>query len=271
MPDRKVTVWGCCKDDSLTEAPGLLVGGMWAHRMAVGDYQTLIDRGWRRSGKYCYKPTMDKTCCPMFTIKCDALEIKLSKSQKKILKRMHQFLSHGNRKEFKTPEMDSSGAMGENEEFVKPKTEVKYDLASFSLPESATSPEQCLRAGNIIPVNNEVPAASKSMATETTNTNSPTKDSPNSKQDIRKITSKGIGADANRPPCRKAKVIRQEKREAKLAKQALESLARGESPMETKTSKQSSTEKSLEDFLNEPLSANPAHNLQVCWRTFCFI
>lgn len=73
-----------------------------------------------------------------------------------------------------------------------------------------------------------------------------------------------LGPDASRPPCRKAKLIRREKREAKLAKQAQEALARGESPMEAKVSKPNNTEKSLEDYLNEPLPANPAHNLEVC-------
>ena len=43
--------------------------GMWAHKLSAIDYQLLINRGWRRSGKYCYKPTMDKTCCPHYTIK----------------------------------------------------------------------------------------------------------------------------------------------------------------------------------------------------------
>jgi len=38
--------------------------------MTVQDYQDLIDRGWRRSGKYCYKPTVHVTCCPMYTIRC---------------------------------------------------------------------------------------------------------------------------------------------------------------------------------------------------------
>ncbi|XP_047346528.1 arginyl-tRNA--protein transferase 1 isoform X4 [Vespa velutina] len=66
--------------------------GMWAHSLTVQDYQNLIDRGWRRSGSYCYKPTMDQTCCPMYTIKCEALNFKISKSQKKILKRMTKFL-----------------------------------------------------------------------------------------------------------------------------------------------------------------------------------
>lgn len=48
---------------------GCIDSGMWAHAMTVSDYQDLIDRGWRRSGKYCYKPTMEVTCCPMYTIR----------------------------------------------------------------------------------------------------------------------------------------------------------------------------------------------------------
>lgn len=66
---------------------------MWAEMLTVEDYQNLIDRGWRRSGKYCYKPVMDITCCPLYTIKCEALNFKISKSQKKILKKVNKFLS----------------------------------------------------------------------------------------------------------------------------------------------------------------------------------
>ena len=44
---------------------------MWAHKLTVQDYQNLIDRGWRRSGSYCYKPMMDQTCCPAYTIRCN--------------------------------------------------------------------------------------------------------------------------------------------------------------------------------------------------------
>lgn len=43
--------------------------GMWAHCLNNQDYQDLIDRGWRRSGKYCYKPKNEQTCCPCYTIK----------------------------------------------------------------------------------------------------------------------------------------------------------------------------------------------------------
>ncbi|XP_018050108.1 PREDICTED: arginyl-tRNA--protein transferase 1 isoform X1 [Atta colombica] len=68
--------------------------GMWAHSLTVHDYQSLIDRGWRRSGCYCYKPMMNQTCCPQYTIKCEALDFRISKSQKKILKRMTKFLKN---------------------------------------------------------------------------------------------------------------------------------------------------------------------------------
>jgi hypothetical protein len=36
-------------------------------------YQGMIDRGWRRSGLYCYKPDLKRSCCPQYTIKCAAL------------------------------------------------------------------------------------------------------------------------------------------------------------------------------------------------------
>ncbi|KAH8285235.1 hypothetical protein KR054_006603 [Drosophila jambulina] len=71
--------------------------GMHSYRLDCQDYQDLIDRGWRRCGNYCYKMRNRETCCPCYTIKCDALEFKLSKSHKKILRRMNRFLRDGKR------------------------------------------------------------------------------------------------------------------------------------------------------------------------------
>ncbi|THH12257.1 hypothetical protein EW145_g155 [Phellinidium pouzarii] len=50
-------------------------------------YQKMIDRGWRRSGDYCYKPDMRRTCCPQYTIRLDALEFAPSKKQRKVVHR----------------------------------------------------------------------------------------------------------------------------------------------------------------------------------------
>ncbi|XP_017093675.2 arginyl-tRNA--protein transferase 1 isoform X2 [Drosophila bipectinata] len=71
--------------------------GMHAYTMRCQDYQDLIDRGWRRCGNYCYKLRNEDTCCPCYTIKCDALEFKLTKSNKRILRRMSRYLRDGKR------------------------------------------------------------------------------------------------------------------------------------------------------------------------------
>ena len=51
----------------------LFTSGMWLHILKVGDYQDLIDRGWRRSGMYGYKPIMTGACCALYTIRFDRL------------------------------------------------------------------------------------------------------------------------------------------------------------------------------------------------------
>lgn len=41
----------------------------FALRHVIQVYQKMIDRGWRRSGTYCYKPDLRHSCCPQYTIK----------------------------------------------------------------------------------------------------------------------------------------------------------------------------------------------------------
>ncbi|TFK43638.1 arginine-tRNA-protein transferase [Crucibulum laeve] len=58
-------------------------------------YQRMIDRGWRRSGSWCYKPELKTSCCPQYTIKLDAMEFKPSKSQRKLINRWNRFVLSG--------------------------------------------------------------------------------------------------------------------------------------------------------------------------------
>ncbi|XP_047497509.1 arginyl-tRNA--protein transferase 1-like isoform X2 [Penaeus chinensis] len=233
--------------------------GMWAHQITVGDYQDLIDRGWRRSGKYCYKPTMDKTCCPMYTIKCDAVELKLSKTQKKVLKRMHRYLSHGEIKKGNDPDNtfnnEISEDIGGNQEFIKPQYDTKEDLSGVSLQMPCEDAAKISKSATVHSNKSSahaparVPAEAKSQ------------DSPELSQEKKSTENKGL--NPNKPPCRKAKDIRRERREAKLAKRAQEAQGRGESPMEIPLNRVKNTAKTLEDFLNEPLPENPAHTLEI--------
>jgi len=66
--------------------------GLWAHALGCEHYQQLIDRGWRRSGKHVYKPAMKVTCCPQYTIRCEALRFRPSRSHKKTLKHFRAYL-----------------------------------------------------------------------------------------------------------------------------------------------------------------------------------
>ncbi|KAL3077728.1 hypothetical protein niasHT_019196 [Heterodera trifolii] len=70
----------------------LLDMGLWAHQLTVHHYQWLANRGWRRSGRFLYKPLMDRTCCPQYTIRLDVHKFRLSRTQKRVLRTMRDFL-----------------------------------------------------------------------------------------------------------------------------------------------------------------------------------
>ncbi|TKY47530.1 Arginyl-tRNA--protein transferase 1 [Spatholobus suberectus] len=66
--------------------------GMWANSLTVDDYQDLLDHGWRRSGCFLYKPEMERTCCPSYTIRLKASDFVPSKEQLRVSRRMQRFL-----------------------------------------------------------------------------------------------------------------------------------------------------------------------------------
>ncbi|XP_076897137.1 arginyl-tRNA--protein transferase 1-like [Bidens hawaiensis] len=85
---RRRSSCGYCKSGSNSS----ITHGLWAHSLTVHDYQALLDRGWRRSGCFLYKPEMEKTCCPSYTIRLKATDFLPSKEQARVSKRMQRFL-----------------------------------------------------------------------------------------------------------------------------------------------------------------------------------
>ncbi|KAF9909074.1 Arginyl-tRNA--protein transferase 1 [Linnemannia zychae] len=69
--------------------------GMSAHLMTCQDYQSLINRGWRRSGRYLYKPNLRDSCCPQYTIRMEANEFEASKHQRQVVNRFNNFIQEG--------------------------------------------------------------------------------------------------------------------------------------------------------------------------------
>lgn len=55
-------------------------------------YESLLNRGWRRSGTVLYKPDLHASCCPQYTIRLDAHAFHASKDQRQALNRFTKFV-----------------------------------------------------------------------------------------------------------------------------------------------------------------------------------
>uniref|UniRef100_A0A1B0CS26 Arginyl-tRNA--protein transferase 1 n=1 Tax=Lutzomyia longipalpis TaxID=7200 RepID=A0A1B0CS26_LUTLO len=198
--------------------------GMTAHVMSVRDYQDLIDRGWRRSGTYCYKPTNSSTCCPSYTIRCDALNFKLSKSHKKIIKRVNKFLRDGLK--------DS----GEKESNQDEETDAAEEIPIG--PQVTTGVIDVNKLVNKLVDEEQLPPCEPSSSMECSSVKEPVN-----------ATSSGSAAsqmDPLKPPCKKAKLLRLERKQAKMAQREAQGL-----PQQPVKKPPKNVEKSLEDFLGE--------------------
>ncbi|XP_065408412.1 arginyl-tRNA--protein transferase 1 isoform X14 [Chrysemys picta bellii] len=255
-------------------AQGKVSIGMWAHSMTVQDYQDLIDRGWRRSGKYVYKPIMNQTCCPQYTIRCQPLHFQPSKSHKKVLKKMLKFLAKG----------DSSKVAGDEE----PMDSHREDAiaCSFVLKNESDISQSELKPLSVEETervetedNNEEEEMKKEVTVKKVESEPPQtcvdKDSAgssersNSAKLVHTTPKPGKGADLSKPPCRKAKDIRKERKLHKLLQNQTHSLEGTPSQVEpqvllSQNSKSKANQpKSIEDFIFVSLPDDATHQLEV--------
>uniref|UniRef100_A0A673SUF4 arginyltransferase n=1 Tax=Suricata suricatta TaxID=37032 RepID=A0A673SUF4_SURSU len=245
----------------------LIFSGMWAHSMTVQDYQDLIDRGWRRSGKYVYKPVMNQTCCPQYTIRCRPLQFQPSKSHKKVLKKMLKFLVKGeiSRGNYEDEPMEPTMEDAVAGDFgLINKLDIQCDLKTFGddLTERFESEEkQKGRSPKTEAASELIQSQAMEEKLGSGEPSRPVRAPPAPKP--------GKGADLSKPPCRKAKEIRKERKRLKLMQQnpagQLEGLqAQGEPPsLFPPKANKSNQPKSLEDLIFESLPENASHKLEV--------
>ncbi|XP_041124342.1 arginyl-tRNA--protein transferase 1 isoform X2 [Polyodon spathula] len=227
---------GYCKNEN-----GNFSHGMWSHALTVQDYQDLIDRGWRRSGKYIYKPIMNQTCCPQYTIRCDSINFQPSKPQKKILKKMGKYLCKG-----ELPKPPSDGELMD------------------SLCEDAGSCDAPVPCGSEVSVSVEGPVETVKSAGPGEKTGR--EESGQSTQQSREQTAPpkpGLGADPSRPPCRKAKEVRKERKlQKELQKQSGREAGSASLP-QTEAARPSPPSKTIEELIAESLPADAVYKLEV--------
>lgn len=251
---------GYCKNES-----GSRSNGMWAHSLTVQDYQDLIDRGWRRSGKYVYKPVMNQTCCPQYTIRCRPLQFQPSKSHKKVLKKMLKFLAKGEISKGNCGDepMDSTVEDAVAGDFALiNKLDIKCDLNTLSddLKKSLDNEETKIEKHSKKEESNE---SIHSQAREEKLGSG----EPSHSIKVHTVPKPGKGADLSKPPCRKAKEIRKERKRLKLMQQNPAGehegfQAQGQPPSLFPPKAKSNQPKSLEDLIFESLPENASHKLE---------
>ncbi|XP_076195265.1 arginyl-tRNA--protein transferase 1 isoform X1 [Aptenodytes patagonicus] len=259
---------GYCKNET-----GNLSHGMWAHSMTVQDYQDLIDRGWRRSGKYVYKPIMNQTCCPQYTIRCQALSFQTSKSHKKVLKKMLKFISKG----------DVSKVVSEEEPMDSHIEDVAAcDFAYKSGSHVSQSELTPLSVDHTERVENEdkdtgvtkeevnVQKVESGSLQICADKDTPVPGEPSRPAKIVHAPPKpGKGADLSKPPCRKAKDIRKERKLQKLLQNQMctfegSPLQAGDQIFLLQNSKSKTNQpKTIEDFIFVSLPDDAPHKLEV--------
>ena len=167
--------------------------GVWAEEMKAQDFQDLVDRGFQRSGKFVYLPSNKTTCCPQYVMRLDSTNFRISKQQKRVIRRFKEYLETGFVSGMPDPASNEDGSTIVTEQEVQG-TELK-ELVPNSKDHNVSEHDE------------------KSSISESSST-------PKVKS-LNKIVKPGQGADPNKPPCRKAKLIRQEKKAAKNRKNHL--------------------------------------------------
>lgn len=198
--------------------------GFWAHTLNVDDYQSLINRNWRRSGQYCYLPKNADTCCPMYTIKSDAMTFKLNKSHKKILKRMKKFLRDGIKDKNIGHDDDEGSSEAQEPKPSKEPSNIQIHDINVSSIQPKINPKVNLPAKVAKPVQEKT----ESLQSESDKPSNP----------------------------KKAKLIRLERKIEKLA-------AKGQTLDDVHPKRAANAEKTLEDFLAEESTIDGKHRLEV--------
>lgn len=234
---------GYCRspDTSLTQ-------GLLGYRMTCRDFQDLVDRGFQRSGRYVYRADMKKTCCPQYVIRMDVTQFSVTKSQRRAIKRFNDYLFHDRRyDDRKTPlpmEVGDDGPSVTAEEGEESSDKVVQNTV-MDTSSSDVQPD------NNMPLTDT--QASKSDTKGDNSSQCAQSSKPDKARKSKKAVKPGVGADPTKPPCRKAKLVRKERKAQKLA-------AKQQQQMDTKSGTDHSASGSSVDKVMPTVGSNEVKN-----------
>ena len=97
-----------CESRSSSVAKTSRSHGVSAHVLSVGDYQSLIDHGWRRSGGWLYRPELKETCCRAYTIRLETEKFAPTRGQKRVERKLEAYLCGGGGKDAADADADAA-------------------------------------------------------------------------------------------------------------------------------------------------------------------
>ena len=163
-------------------------------------FERLMERGWWRTGNVVFKPQLARVCCPSFAIRLPVEKFELAKSHRRVLNMWKNFLIHGDPRWENRPSrtnVQSSRTISEEED-----TE-REDVKKGSEDEPGTESHESVSNGPLLPTVRSAKQPESSIEG----------------RGKKKVVRPGEGADPNRPPCRKAKVVRAERLREKRERQ----------------------------------------------------
>lgn len=177
--------------------------GILSDKMSALDFQTLVDSGFQRSGMFVYLPANLLTCCPQYVLRLDTKTFRISKQQRRVIRKMNEYLINGLQQYDQREE-----GMEEEREEENTITSESSNLEERQEENKSKSDNDVINVGVV----QSMGGASKEGVVQVDRDATPI-----SSKQRKKVVTPGKGADPNLPPCKKAKEKRRERREQKGA------------------------------------------------------
>lgn len=191
--------------------------------MSLGLLDTLMENGWWRTGEVLFKPCFPVVCCPGYALRMPIAEFTVRKQHRRVVRKWANFLRNGDSRwdnrirnnchttlqtSSPKPEEEQNGHLPTENESALARTAVasagvEKVVGNGDFDSHATTDEEAMRESSSRDSTvDELSDVSQSFSQQ--------------RKRERRVVTPGRGADPSKPPCRKAKQMREERKQKRL-------------------------------------------------------
>ena len=211
--------------------------------MSVDLLDELVENGWWRTGHVVFKPCFPVVCCPGYSMRMPVREFRPNKAHRRVIRKWDKFLhdgdsrwddrNHNDQQTSKSPSQDGTEEQDTSQETAE--MEGRPELVHTAVANAIADKEGVGERWS-------GPESPKQMAEPEGEEASQPQNRQRNK--VAKPVRPGLGPDPSKPPCRKAKQLRAERRKKKLEERVV-----GSSTPAPKPRPESQAAPSLHDLL----------------------